>query len=246
MNIKTFFPWLSACALLLGLVPLSGQMAPGVYMAETGGIQHEIKTNGDYFIYSAYKTETPEFLRTLGGFSKVEDTFGGPKLIVLLEFNSDYEKDALRQLSIPISVNGDMLELDWFEKLRFTKQEENTQDLDGAWLFATRGPDEGQDRRGDANTRKTLKYLQDGRFQWVAYDTEGFKFMGTGGGAYGAQDGTYTEHIGYFSRDNSRVGASLSFDYEVKGADWHHKGNNSRGEPMYEIWSKRYGAQKAP
>ena len=29
-------------------------------------------------------------------------------------------------------------------------------------------------------------------------------------------DGKYTENIEFFSRDNNRVGASLSFDYEIK------------------------------
>ena len=111
--------------------------------------------------------------------------------------------------------------------------------MDGQWLFATRGPDEGQKRRGETNSRKTLKYLQNRRFQWIAYDTEGMQFKGTGGGTYTSKDGIYTETIEYFSRDNDRVGASLKFNYEIKGNDWHHTGKNSKGEPMYEIWSKR-------
>jgi hypothetical protein len=49
----------------------------------------------------------------------------------------------------------------------------------------------------------------------------------------------YTETIEYFSRDNSRVGAHLEFQYEVKGTDWHHTGLNSKGEPLYEIWARR-------
>ena len=65
------------------------------------------------------------------------------------------------------------------------------------------------------------------------------QFKGTGGGNYTSKDGVYTENIEYFSRDNSRVGASLEFNYEVKENDWHHTGNNSKGEPMYEIWARR-------
>ncbi len=86
---------------------------------------------------------------------------------------------------------------------------------------------------------KPLKFLKDGRFQWIAYDTDGMQFKGTGGGSYTSKDGVYTENIEYFSRDNSRVGASLQFKYEIKGDDWHHTGNNSKGEPMYEIWARR-------
>ncbi len=136
-------------------------------------------------------------------------------------------------------MEGDILYLDWFEKLKLIPIKNTNQDLDGQWLFATRGPDEGQERRGEANSRKTLKYLQDGRFQWIAYDTNGMQFKGTGGGNYTSVNGVYTENIEYFSRDNARVGASLEFNYEVKGADWHHTGKNSKGEPMYEIWSRR-------
>ena len=87
--------------------------------------------------------------------------------------------------------------------------------------------------------RKTLKFLLDGRFQWIAYNTDSFEFHGTGGGAYTSENGIYTENIGYFSRDNTRVGATLEFNYELKGNDWHHTGKNSKGEPMYEIWAKR-------
>ena len=42
-----------------------------------------------------------------------------------------------------------------------------------------------------------------------------------------------------FPRDNARVGAQLNFTYEIKGDDWHHKGKNSKGGPMYEIWAVR-------
>lgn len=111
--------------------------------------------------------------------------------------------------------------------------------MDGTWLFATRGPDEGQERRGEKSSRKTLKFLKDGTFQWIAYDTDSFRFSGTGGGSYKANDGSYTEQIEFFSRDSSRVGATLEFNYELKETDWHHTGENSKGEPMYEIWAKR-------
>ncbi len=84
-----------------------------------------------------------------------------------------------------------------------------------------------------------MKYLQDGRFQWIAYDTNGLQFKGTGGGKYTSIDGIYTENIEYFSKDNTRVGARLEFNYEIKGDDWHHTGKNSKGAPMYEIWSRR-------
>jgi hypothetical protein len=65
------------------------------------------------------------------------------------------------------------------------------------------------------------------------------EFFGTGGGAFTSDNGKYVENIEYFSRDDSRVGAKLKFDYETKKGDWHHTGRNSKGEPLYEIWSRR-------
>lgn len=238
---KLFTPFICA-TLFLGLQAMFAQIPSGVYTTDVNDVRHEIKITNGYFIYSEYKRSTAEFIRTLGGFTQLEQTSVGQKLIVLLEFNSKYEQDSVRQLSILANMDGETLSLDWFTKLKLTPAKKKAQDLDGQWLFATRGPDEGQDRRGEANTRKTLKYLQDGRFQWIAYDTDKMQFKGTGGGNYKAIDGVYTENIEYFSRDNARVGASLEFNYEVKENDWHHTGNNSMGEPMYEIWSRRPSA----
>ena len=84
-----------------------------------------------------------------------------------------------------------------------------------------------------------MKILTPTRFQWIAYNTETKQFMGTGGGTYTAVDGKYTENIQFFSRDKTRVGMSLGFNFDVQEEDWHHSGNNSKGEPMYEIWAKR-------
>ncbi|MGC1514165.1 MAG: hypothetical protein WA810_01200 [Maribacter sp.] len=159
--------------------------------------------------------------------------------MVLLEFNSQYDQDSIRQLSIPVKMIGKKLQLSMFEELLFEPVESVSQDLDGHWLFATRGPDTGQERRTDANSRKTLKILKDGRFQWIAYDTDSFTFSGTGGGPYTATNGIYSEQIDFFSKDSTRVGALLEFKYALQDKDWHHTGTNSKGEPLYDIWGKR-------
>ena len=212
------------------------QIASNVYMNETSEenstISHELKIDNGYFIYSKYKKSPPEFISTVGGFYTVEND----SLKVKLEFNSNYENDGVTKIAIPFGAEGTTLVL---KDLRFEAKPMEKQDLDGQWLFATRGPDTGQERRGEAQARKTLKFLLNGHFQWIAYHTETFRFSGTGGGTFTAKDGKYIEHIGYFSRDNNRVGAQLDFNYEVKGDDWHHKGKNSKGAPMYEIWSRR-------
>jgi hypothetical protein len=52
--------------------------------------------------------------------------------------------------------------------------------------------------------------------------------------------GKYTENIDFFSRDQSRVGMSLSFDFALTPEnDWRHSGKSSKGDPIDEVWSKR-------
>lgn len=220
-----------------------GQIPPGIYAdtIQNNGSKtvHQVKVNDDYFIYNEYEIEPVKFIKSVGGFIQIENTASNTLLVVLLEFNSEYENDAVRQLSIPIEMDGEKLKMNWFQQLTLAPIFPSTQDLDGAWLFATRGPDTGQERRGEESTRKTLKLLMDNTFQWIAYDTESFKFSGTGGGTYTAKNGIYKEEIEFFSKDNTRVGAQLEFSYKLEGDDWHHTGKNSKGEPMYEIWSKR-------
>lgn len=112
-------------------------------------------------------------------------------------------------------------------------------DLNGAWLISGRMRDGELQKRDTNRPRKTMKILSGTRFQWIAYNTETKEFMGTGGGTYTTVNGKYTENIEFFSRDDSRVGASLQFDYELKEGDWHHSGLSSKGKPIYEIWSQR-------
>ncbi|MDP5061792.1 MAG: hypothetical protein NWP64_07730 [Maribacter sp.] len=243
INIPTKESFLFYFLIFVGNLVGHSQIPTGIYTdtIESNGKKsvHQVKVNDDYFIYNEYEIAPNNFIKTVGGFFQIENSASNSLLVVLLEFNSDYEKDSVRQLSIPFSMEGANFKMNWFQELTLKPNNHSTQDLDGGWLFATKGPDTGQERRGEENTRKTLKLLMDNTFQWIAYDTESFRFSGTGGGSYSAENGIYKEHIEFFSKDNSRVGAKLEFNYKLKGDDWHHTGKNSKGEPMYEIWSKR-------
>ncbi|MEN8789276.1 MAG: hypothetical protein ABF295_07145 [Flavobacteriaceae bacterium] len=223
-------------SLMMTAFPLQAQLIPGIYEATvTDGSKetiHSLKVGPDYIIHNAYRADPPEFVSSWGGFYTISDD----EIAVKLEFNSSFESDQMKHKDFSYGQEDGQLLID---DLRYNKSASSKQALDGYWLFATRGPDTGQERRGDDRPRKTLKVLMDGSFQWIAYHTESFKFLGTGGGSYTADDGTYSEHIEFFSRDNTRVGAKLEFQYSLEGNDWHHNGKNSRGEPMYEIWSKR-------
>jgi len=111
-------------------------------------------------------------------------------------------------------------------------------ELSGAWLITGRMVG-GNVQKRTPGARKTMKILSGTRFQWIAYNNETKEFFGTGGGTYTTKDGKYTESIEFFSRDNSRVGAMLEFDFSMIDGDWRHRGKSSKGDPIDEIWSKR-------
>jgi hypothetical protein len=110
--------------------------------------------------------------------------------------------------------------------------------LAGAWLITGRMTDNGIQKR-TPGARKTMKILSGTRFQWIAYNNETKEFFGTGGGTYTTENGKYTESIEFFSRDNSRVGMKLQFDFSFVEGDWRHSGKSSQGQPIDEIWTRR-------
>ena len=112
-------------------------------------------------------------------------------------------------------------------------------ELNGAWLMSGRFRNGVKSMRNIDRPRKTMKILSGSRFQWIAYNTTTKQFMGTGGGTYKTIDGKYTEQIEFFSRDNSRVGAKLGFEYKLDDGEWNHKGFSSKGDPLHEIWVQR-------
>lgn len=138
----------------------------------------------------------------------------------------------------PAEVKQNMLILTADDGTTFTwkRISEDYNDLTGNWVFTGRQRN-GEMNRSTPGARRTIKILGGDRFQWVAFNSDTGEFFGTGGGTYTAQDGKYIENIEFFSRDDSRVGASLDFDYEVKEGEWHHSGKSSKGDPIYEIWS---------
>ena len=134
------------------------------------------------------------------------------------------------KLVLSANTNEGMLVETW-EKISDSKDA-----LTGNWVITGRKR-EGEISRSTPGARRTVKILSGGRFQWIAFNSETKEFSGTGGGTYTAVDGKYVENITFFSRDDSRVGASLGFDFQVLDGEWHHSGMNSTGSPIYEIWT---------
>ena len=199
-----------------------------VYQVDKNGISTRVILDNDYIVLSKFESESGNFISTLGGYYKPLESLNLNEYVydVNLEFNSNYDQDSIKNLSIiktskwkNISKSNDILKGKWVMSGRYNNGE-----------FRTRNTD---------LPRKTMKILIDGFFQWIAFNTETFKFSGSGGGEYETIDGKYIEIIQYFSRDDSRVGAELDFNYEIKNQDWYHTGFSSKGSPINEVWTIR-------
>lgn len=197
-----------------------------------------------YFAFGAKEIGTNKFIGAGGG----EFTLEGNKYAETLDFftlNPEYVGNtttfnlymADNKIVISAEINGQTLVEIW-EKIGERKDA-----LTANWVFTGRKSD-GELSRSTPGARRTVKILTGGRFQWIAFNSETKQFMGTGGGTYSAENGKYVESIEFFSRDDSRVGASLGFDFEVIDREWHHSGMSSTGNPIYEIWSRYKDAYK--
>lgn len=228
-------------ALLIASIALVSAQSPlGAWKANTqdaeiGEVTVISIVSEGYQAISWFGASKGEFIRTIGGAWQLDGTVWS----LTLEFDSEQPEQVGETLrfNLVTSTNGYRAE---GMGLEFSQIDNTTPGaLAGAWLMSARKRGEELVPRSTDQPRKTMKILSGTRFQWIAYNTETKQFMGTGGGHYTTVDGTYTEHIEFFSRDNSRVGAALDFDFELKEGDWHHSGLSSRGDPIYEVWSLR-------
>ena len=187
-----------------------------------------------YLAETFYNEKSGSFVKTFGGSWTVD----GNTFHLTREFSSSDSSSVGKTTELIFDLKGDTITFKGSDKIWTRIDAGQDGDLNGAWLISGRKRD-GKMVRRTPGDRKTMKILSSSRFQWIAYNTDTGEFFGTGGGTYTANDGSYTENIGFFSRDNSRVGASLSFEYEVIENEWHHRGLSSKGTPIYEIWSPR-------
>ena len=135
----------------------------------------------------------------------------------------------VKDQTMKLTVNG--------AEENYKRMDDGKSALAGHWLITGRMMN-GSLQTITPGARRTIKLLTGTRFQWIAINSETKEFFGTGGGTYTFVDGKYTEHIEFFSRDSTRVGASLSFDGKVEGNNWHHSGLSSKGEPINEVWTR--------
>ena len=189
-----------------------------------------------HYAVSLYDTRNGSFIATKGGTWSLEDN----TLSETVEFDTEKPENVGTSNSYEIELTDNELKIKNDSSPGWKRIDNGTPGaLNGAWLMSGRKRNGEFQTRDTNRPRKTMKILSGTRFQWIAYNTETKQFMGTGGGTYTTIDGKYTENIEFFSKDNSRVGASLEFNFELKEGDWHHSGFSSKGDPLYEVWSLR-------
>lgn len=192
-----------------------------------------------YLAEAIYNKESNEFISTFGGSWTIKENV----FYLKEEFSSNDSTGIGSIRKAPFKMKKDTIIFEGEDKI-WTRIDSSDSDLKGPWLITGRERD-GEMSKWTPGVRKTMKILSGTRFQWIAYNTETGIFYGTGGGTYTANNGEYVENIKFFSRDSSRVGASLSFKYEIKDGEWHHSGLSSKGNPIYEIWTPRSILDKA-
>lgn len=220
---------------------VSAQQLTGAWKLQNGDVQQLVAVVDGYFSHTTFDVKNKKFISTRGGEMSVQGN----------EFSVKWQYDTQKAANeepiegwlgttskFNFSVAGNKIETNLSGNLEAWEYVDgNSTDLTGVWRMTGRKQGEEISKTALQN-RRTLKILTGNRFQWVAINIQTGQFSGTGGGTYSFVNGKYTENIDFFSRDDSRVGMSLSFDGQIVDGEWHHSGNSSTGNFIYEIWGK--------
>jgi len=204
----------------------------GAWKLSDGENEHLLIFQSGFFSHTVY--EGNKFIMTRGGTYWIK----GNMINTNNYYNSKDSSEVNQKMNIPFSIAGNTLTLNVPQgNAKFERIDDGKGPLAGVWRITGRMGDDGKVAEiHQTGTRQTYKILTGKKFQWVAIDPGKKQFSGTGGGSYTFKDGKYTENIEFFSRDNTRVGASLAFDGKLEGAAWHHSGLSSKGDKIYEVW----------
>jgi hypothetical protein len=232
--------------LILSSLGLTAQNLHGAWQLTASNGQtvdgESIKIYSDnYFMFGTYSNEGA-FVKAGGGKYNTR----GTEYIEVPDFDTTDSTKVRNPQTYSFSLSPKSEELTitkkggGAERETWKKIDDTSSVLSGAWRFGARVDDKGAagERRGADSPRQTLKILSGKYFQWAAFNYETGQFSGTGGGTYQMNGNQYTETIRFFSRDNNRVGMSLTFEYNVKGPDWYHKGKGTTGNPVNEVWER--------
>ncbi len=208
----------------------------GYHTSENGEKLKSVVIFSDgYQVITTYNSKTGKFISSNGGTWKLI----GDTMTEKVEFDTNNSERVGTEVSFDVFINDSIMGIVGGEMKLKRIDNGVPGKLQGAWLMSGRIRDGETQLRDTSRPRKTMKILSGTRFQWIAYNTETKQFMGTGGGVYITTNGEYTENIEFFSRDDSKVGARLKFNYSLVKGKWHHSGLSSKGDPIHEIWSVR-------
>ena len=195
-----------------------------------------------YLMFAVYDLSQKRYIKSGGGTYQLSTVSDKNIFSYKREFNT--EDSTVVGLTVANFYTVDKNELSLSEgplagNWKRIDESKSPKTMNAAWRIRAR---EGSDFKMQTilkGSRKTLKILSGSRFQWATFNTDTHQFFGTGGGTYTIKGGIYTENIEFFSRDNKRVGASLTFDIVLNGKDWIHAGQSSTGTRVHEIWEKQ-------
>jgi len=236
---------LMTMAVTVLLLPLLSMYAPprsasalsplnGAWQTGDGDHQQLLLIADGYCMFSAFNIQDKEFEGSWGGSFTATDK----EIVLKTEFNSS-DKSAVGKINrYAYQAEGQSLITNLTGSRREWKRADDGKSLlAGTWRITKRKQDDKMIEM-PLRARRTLKLLTGSYFQWAAINIETGEFAGTGGGRYTFENEKYTEHISFFSRDASRVGMSLSFGDRLEDGNWIHTGLSSKGDPIYEIWSR--------
>ncbi|SHM58551.1 hypothetical protein SAMN05444266_10989 [Chitinophaga jiangningensis] len=233
---KTLFNLcLTACITVAGIFTAKAQSPViGAWSATNGGETSVLLVTPTYFSITNYNAQG--FKNTMGGTWQGTGDEAGE---LSIEFNTADSTQVGKKIEAGVTFDGDQFVTTIGDtKTSWTRVDHGNGELAGLWQITAREAN-GTMNAMKPGDRKTIKILTGSKFQWVAINTATGQFFGTGGGSYTFENGVYTEKLEYFSRDNSRVGASLQFKGSVNGNKWDHSGKSSQGAPIHEEWTKQ-------
>ena len=210
--------------------------ATGAWHLQAEGTIQVLLFMDGYFTHTTYEKATKRFTQTRGGTYRLQKD----KLTVHYEFDTQNKEQVGQAVDYTVTFNkGQLVTTVQGGDQAWNRLDNGQAPLAGLWTITSRKQNGELQPIHQTGTRKTVKILTGDRFQWAAIDPGTKQFMGTGGGTYTFKEGKYTEQIEFFSRDSNRVGSALTFDGRLENGDWHHSGLSSKGEPIYEVWSRR-------
>lgn len=226
--------------LLISFFNVNGQKLIGAWeRIHTSKNGQELKSivifSDNYQTISTYELNSGKFISSNGGSWNLKRNL----MSETVEFDTENNERVGDKIEFEIKLRENELSIVGSDMIFKRIDSGKPGKLQGAWLMSGRVRDGKKQLRDVNRPRKTMKILSGTRFQWIAYNIETKQFMGTGGGTYTTINGEYKESIDFFSRDDSKAGIELKFNFKIINGEWNHQGFSSKGDPLHEIWIKR-------